>query len=106
MYRYRRKLNNHLSLNCIYLVVLATEQLMHCARSRILFKCRLFSEILRKLAAVKTDFRCGARSICENSLNVYPGIKLKFRDKISKFPLLTMITTQNKSIEIFHVLIP
>jgi len=54
IYRHGRKHNNYFSLNFISLAVFATEQLMHCDRYRILLTYRLFSEILRKLVAVKT----------------------------------------------------
>ena len=36
IYRFGRKFNNHFSLNIISIVVFATEQVMHCARYRIL----------------------------------------------------------------------
>ena len=65
-----------------------------------------FAETLRKLAAVyKSDFKCGSRAIYKNSSNVYPGIKLEFRDKISNFPLLSVTSIQNNTVEIFHTLI-
>jgi hypothetical protein len=39
-------------------------------------------------------------------IDLHPGIKLKFLDKISKFPHLPVTSVENSPMEVFHILIP